>query len=120
MLASFDALRQPIGLMSRLRRLDFAGIAQHVVQRGNDRQPCFAAEVDHQHYRQELAEAALRHGRAVHVYVLMTNQRTSVGDAAEVGDVSRMMGRGRDAGCPAPPAQIRTRGITAYGSCLRS
>lgn len=29
-------------------------------------------------------------------------------------------GRGRDAGCPAPPAQIRTSGITAYGSCLRS
>ena len=27
--------------------------------------------------------------------------------------------RGRDAGCPAPPAQIRTCGTTAYGSCLR-
>jgi hypothetical protein len=28
-------------------------------------------------------------------------------------------GRGRDVGCPAPPAQIRTCGTTAYGSCLR-
>jgi len=28
-------------------------------------------------------------------------------------------GRGRNAGCPAPPAQIRTCGTTAYGSCLR-
>ena len=27
---------------------------------------------------------------------------------------------GRDAGCPAPPAQIPARGITALGSCLRS
>jgi len=27
-------------------------------------------------------------------------------------------GRGRNAGCPAPPAQIRTCGITAYGSYL--
>jgi len=27
-------------------------------------------------------------------------------------------GRGRDAGCPAPPAQIRTCGIPAYGSYL--
>jgi len=27
---------------------------------------------------------------------------------------------GRDAGCPAPPAQIRARGITTLGSCLRS
>jgi hypothetical protein len=26
--------------------------------------------------------------------------------------------RGRDAGCPAPPAQIRTSGIPAYGSYL--
>jgi hypothetical protein len=29
-------------------------------------------------------------------------------------------GCGRDAGHPAPPAQIRTCGTTAYGSCLRS
>ena len=28
-------------------------------------------------------------------------------------------GRGRDRGYPLPPAQIRTCGITAYGSCLR-
>lgn len=32
----------------------------------------------------------------------------------------REEGRGRNAGRPAPPAQIRTCGITAYGSCLRS
>ena len=29
-----------------------------------------------------------------------------------------MISRGRDAGCPAPPAQIRTSGIPAYGSYL--
>ena len=28
--------------------------------------------------------------------------------------------RGRDAGCPAPPAQIRTCGTTASSSCLRA
>lgn len=33
-------------LMARLARLDFAGIAQHVVQRGNDRQPWFAEALD--------------------------------------------------------------------------
>jgi hypothetical protein len=32
----------------------------------------------------------------------------------------RRFRRGRDTGCPAPPAQIRTCGITAYGSCLGS
>jgi len=33
---------------------------------------------------------------------------------------TQIVGRGRDAGGPAPPAQIRTGGITAYGSYLRS
>jgi hypothetical protein len=28
-------------------------------------------------------------------------------------------GRGRNAGCPAPPAQIRAYGTTVLGSCLR-
>lgn len=32
--------------MARLARLDFAGIAQHDVQRGNDRQPWFAEALD--------------------------------------------------------------------------
>ena len=29
-------------------------------------------------------------------------------------------GRGRDEDCSPPPAQIRTCGTTAYGSCLKS
>ena len=29
-------------------------------------------------------------------------------------------GRGRDEDCSPPPAQIRTCGTTAYGSCLES
>jgi putative transposase len=29
-------------------------------------------------------------------------------------------GRGRDGDCSPPPAQIRTSGTTAYGSCLKS
>ena len=32
----------------------------------------------------------------------------------------RLSGRGRDGYCWPPPAQIRTSGVTAYGSCLRS
>ena len=31
-----------------------------------------------------------------------------------------LTGRGRDSSYPLPPAQIRTSGITAYGSYLRS
>jgi hypothetical protein len=33
-------------------------------------------------------------------------------------EINRANGRGRDASCPAPPAQIRTCGIPAYGSYL--
>lgn len=81
----------PADLMARFPRLEFAGMAQHVVQRRNDRQPCFAAEVDYQHYRQELVEAAVRHGCAVHAYVLMTHHVHLLVTPAEVGGVSRLM-----------------------------
>ena len=39
--------------MARQPRLDLPGIAQHVVQRGNDRQACFAADTDYLRYLQE-------------------------------------------------------------------
>ena len=77
--------------MARLPRLDLPGIPQHVVQRGNDRQPCFAADADFQQYRQELGEAALKHGCEVHAYVLMTNHVHVLVTPAEPGGVSRMM-----------------------------
>jgi putative transposase len=32
--------------MARLSRPDLAGVAQHVVQRGNDRLPCFYDDED--------------------------------------------------------------------------
>lgn len=59
--------------MARLPRLDLPNVPQHIVQRGNDRQPCFAGLADYQNYRQELYEAAHKHGCALHAYVLMTN-----------------------------------------------
>ena len=59
--------------MPRQPRLDIPGIPQHVVQRGNDRQPCFFREEDYLRYLQELKELALRCQCAVHAYVLMTN-----------------------------------------------
>ena len=46
---------------------------QHVVQRGNNRQPCFLAEDDYRCYLRCLADGALRSGCRVHAYVLMTN-----------------------------------------------
>jgi len=60
--------------MARLPRFDVPGIAQHVIQRGNDCQPCFLTDEDRQRYLDGLREATLCHWVAVHAYVLMTNQ----------------------------------------------
>lgn len=59
--------------MARAPRLDLPGIPQHVVQRGNDRQPCFADSQDHANYRDTLGELAAEYGVAIHAYVLMGN-----------------------------------------------
>ncbi|MBO9716865.1 MAG: transposase [Pseudoxanthomonas sp.] len=59
--------------MPRQPRLDLPGIVQHVVQRGNDRQPCFFADIDRARYLQDLRELALARACQVHAYVLMTN-----------------------------------------------
>lgn len=77
--------------MARLPRFDLAGIPQHIVQRGNDRQPCFAACVDYLQYLKELRESSVRHGCAIHAYVLMTNHVHLLATPVEVGAVSRMM-----------------------------
>ncbi len=59
--------------MPRRPRLDLPGIAQHLVQRGNDRQPCFFADIDRQRYLQDLRALASSLDCQVHAYVLMTN-----------------------------------------------
>ena len=77
--------------MARQPRLELPGIAQHVVQRGVNRQACFAAESDYGNYLQELAEAAAKHACAVHAYVLMTNHVHLLVTPQMIGAVSRMM-----------------------------
>jgi putative transposase len=77
--------------MARQPRLDLPGIAQNVVQRGNDRQICFAADTDYLRYLQELREASSKHDCAIHAYVLMTNHVHLLATPAATGGISRMM-----------------------------
>jgi len=77
--------------MARQPRIDLPGIAQHIVQRGNDRQPCFARAGDYAGYLCELAEAATKHDCAIHAYVLMTNHVHLLATPHEPGAISRMM-----------------------------
>jgi putative transposase len=77
--------------MPRRPRLDLPGVAQHVIQRGNDRQPCFFVTDDYVRYREALREIAAREGCAIHAYVLMTNHVHLLMTPATAGRVSRFM-----------------------------
>ena len=59
--------------MPRRPRLRIAGVPFHVIQRGNNRSPCFFAQADYYRYLGELGQLSREHGVAVHAYVLMTN-----------------------------------------------
>jgi putative transposase len=59
--------------MPRRKRVCPVGYPVHVVQRGNNRQICFAADADMAAYANWLKEAALLYGVAIHAWVFMTN-----------------------------------------------
>ncbi len=59
--------------MPRRPRLRIAGLALHIIQRGNNRGPCFFADDDYQFYLHHLGLLARKYECAVHAYVLMTN-----------------------------------------------
>ena len=59
--------------MARLPRIYVEGQPQHIIQRGNNREPIFADAEDYRFYLDCLQEAADRHALRIHAYVLMTN-----------------------------------------------
>ena len=44
--------------MPRKPRFALPGVPQHVIQRGNNRDPCFLAETDYRRYLEDLASTA--------------------------------------------------------------
>ena len=59
--------------MPRKPRFNLIGIPQHVIQRGNNREPCFYADEDYLRYLEDLNQAAHKNNCRIHAYVLMTN-----------------------------------------------
>ena len=59
--------------MPRQPRYFIPDTAQHVIQRGVDRQAIFFQPDDYELYRRSLLTAARRYGCRIHAYVLMTN-----------------------------------------------
>lgn len=75
----------------RTPRLDLPGVPQHVIQRGNARNPCFFRRSDYDRYLHFLVEAAGANACAIHAYVLMTNHVHLLATASRRGAIGRMM-----------------------------
>ena len=82
--------------MARLPRICLPGIQQHIIQRGNNRQVCFASEEDFAAYAHWLDECAQKHRVAIHAWVFMTNHvHLLVTPETEEGISSMMQTLGR-------------------------
>lgn len=79
--------------MARLPRLDLPGIPQHIVQRGNNRLPCFLDDGDRLRYLELLRDALHATRVQLHAYVLMDNHVHMLATPSDVGDIGRCMQR---------------------------
>ncbi|MBT8126958.1 MAG: transposase, partial [Gammaproteobacteria bacterium] len=72
-------------------RFNLPGIPQHVIQRGNNRAPCFFAEEDYWRYLKDLIHAANKYRCRIHTYVLMTNHVHLLATPMKEHGISEMM-----------------------------
>ena len=77
--------------MARLPRFDLPNVAQHVVQRGNNRQAIFFHDDDYGAYLQYLREALLKNECTLYAFVLMTNPVRLLTQCEAPSGVSRLM-----------------------------
>jgi len=64
---------------------------QHVIQRGNNRQPIFVTTRDYEFYLEKLMDAANEHGCQIHAYVLMTNHVHLLMSPARMDSLGKMV-----------------------------
>jgi len=82
--------------MPRRPRIKLAGLPQHLVQRGINREPCFFAEEDCHFYLHWLEKSAADWHCHIHAYVLMTNHvHLLVSPEGETGIAKLMQAIGR-------------------------
>jgi len=77
--------------MARLPRICLPGIPQHIIQRGNDRKPCFAADEDFAAYAHWLDEYARKYQVVIHAWVFMTNRVHLLATPQSKDGISRLM-----------------------------
>ena len=77
--------------MPRRARMYLPDIPAHIVQRGNNREPCFFHTDDYRYYLQCLNEALNRYKVRCHAYVLMTNHVHLLMSPVDLTGISRAM-----------------------------
>lgn len=77
--------------MPRLPRPDLPDVPQHLVQRGNNRLPCFLTDDDRGTYLDLLRDALTRYECRLHAYVLMSNHVHLLLTPTSAGAVARLM-----------------------------
>ena len=77
--------------MARLARVMPAGMPLHIIQRGNNRQVCFASDEDMASYASWLKEYAKKYEVAIHAWVFMTNHVHLLCTPKNATGVSQMM-----------------------------
>ena len=77
--------------MARKPRFNLPGVPQHIIQRGNNREPIFYAVGDYLCYLACLKEMAAKNHVAIHAYVLMTNHIYILATPGESHGISYMM-----------------------------
>lgn len=78
-------------IMARLPRICPVGIPQHVIQRGNNHQVCFACDQDIATYAGWLKEYSIKFSVEIHAWVFMTNHVHLLCTPRSSGAISFMM-----------------------------
>ena len=79
--------------MGRIARVVVPGIAHHITQRGNHRQPVFFDDLDRRVYLAALGENAARYGMRLLGYCLMTNHVHLIAVPERDDSLARALGR---------------------------
>ena len=77
--------------MPRKPRFTLPGVPQHIIQRGNNREPCFYSDEDYSRYLSDLGNALDRNLVRLHAYVLMTNHTHLLISPREQGAIAKVM-----------------------------
>lgn len=77
--------------MARLPRYGLPGQPQHVIQRGNNREPIFFSDADYLFFLECLKAGCEKYRCDIHAYVLMTNHVHLLVSPQDEGGISKLM-----------------------------